>query len=122
MGNRRRVLGRRGEDLAVTYLQKQGYKLIMRNYRCLWGEIDLIARDKGTLVFVEIKTRTSSEFGRPHEAVDRAKQRKLTQVATAYLAERHVGEDVPARFDVVAIHLAPSGPQIQLIKDAFGLE
>jgi putative endonuclease len=114
-----KALGSRGEDLAVQYLKKKGFKVIERNYHCSAGEIDLIAREKNTLVFVEIKTRSSSEFGLPQEAVDRFKQRKMIEAARTYLAERHMTEDIPARFDVVAIHLMPAGPQIELIKDAF---
>jgi putative endonuclease len=114
-----RARGIRGEDLAVTYLKKKGYKVIERNYRCQWGEIDLIARDKGTLIFVEIKSRSSSGFGLPQDAVDRFKQEKLIQAAKAYMAEHHLQETIPARFDVVAVHLTPSGPEMELIKDAF---
>lgn len=121
MGDKRKVLGGRGEELAVRYLRKRGYKVIERNYRCLWGEIDLIARNKGTLVFVEIKTRSSSGFGLPQEAVDRFKQGKLVQVAKAYMAQHHLEDTITTRFDVVAIHLTPSGPEIELIKDAFQL-
>jgi putative endonuclease len=122
MESNKRGLGGRGEDLAVRYLQKRGYKVIERNYRCPLGEIDLIALDRGTLAFVEIKTRASFTFGVPQESVNRFKQRKLFQVAKAYMAERHVREDVTARFDVVAIQIATTGPHIELIKDAFQLE
>jgi putative endonuclease len=114
-----KALGSRGEDLAVQYLKKKGFKVIERNYRCQSGEIDLIAREKNTLVFVEIKARSSSEFGLPQEFVDRFKQRKMIEAARTFMAERHVTEEIPARFDVVAIRLAPSGPDIELIKDAF---
>ncbi|RLB08083.1 MAG: YraN family protein [Deltaproteobacteria bacterium] len=119
MGDNRKALGDRGEDLAVRYLLKRGYKVIEKNYRCFLGEIDLIARDKGTLVFVEIKARSSARFGLPQEAVSPFKQRKLIQVAKAYMAERHLGEAIATRFDVVAVQLTPSGPEIELIKDAF---
>jgi len=115
----RKVLGARGEDLAVRYLKKKGYKVIERNYRCQWGEIDLVARQGDTLVFVEIKARTSSDFGLPQDAVDRFKQEKLVQVARAYMAEHRLQETIPARFDVVAVQLTPSGPEMELIKDAF---
>ena len=114
-----RARGIRGEALAVTYLKKKGYKIIERNYRCQWGEIDLIARDGKTLIFVEIKSRSSSGFGLPQDAVDRFKQEKLIQAARAYMAEHHVQETIPARFDVVAVQLTPSGPEMELIKDAF---
>jgi len=119
MEDTRKVLGARGEDLAVRYLKKKGYKVIERNYRCQWGEIDLIAREGDTLVFVEIKSRTSSGFGLPQDAVDRFKQEKLVQVARAYMAEHRLTEDISMRFDVVAVQLTPSGPEMELIKDAF---
>ena len=119
MEDTRKALGVKGEDLAVQYLKKKGFKVIERNYHCPWGEIDLIAREGDTLVFVEIKSRISSAFGLPQDAVDRFKQRKMIEVARTYLAEHHLSEEIPARFDVVAIHLTPAGPQIELIKDAF---
>jgi len=119
MKNSKRALGIRGEDLAVRYLKKKGYKIIERNYRCQWGEIDLIAHHKGTLIFVEIKSRSSSGFGLPQDAVDRFKQEKLIQAAKAYMAEHYVYETIPARFDVVAVRLTPSGPEMELIKNAF---
>jgi putative endonuclease len=118
----RKALGFKGEDLAIQYLKKKGFKVIERNYHCPWGEIDLIAREKDTLVFVEIKARTSSEYGLPHEAVDRFKQKKIIHAARIYLAERHLNEEITTRFDVVAIHLTPSGPAIELIRDAFQAE
>ena len=119
MKDARKALGSKGEDLAVQYLKKKGFKVIERNYHCSAGEIDLIAREGKTLIFVEIKTRSSSEFGLPQEAVDRFKQKKMIEVARAYLAEHHLNEEIPARFDVVAIHLTSTGPDIELIKDAF---
>ena len=119
MEDTKRARGIRGEDLAVTYLKKKGYKVIERNYRCQWGEIDLIARDGKTLIFVEIKSRSSSDFGLPQDAVDRFKQEKLIHAAKAYMAEHHLQETIPARFDVVAVQLTPSGPEMELIKDAF---
>ena len=115
----RKALGSRGEDLAVKYLKKKGYKVIERNYRCQWGEIDLVARQGDTVIFVEIKARTSSDFGLPQDAVGRFKQEKLIQAARAYMAEHHLQETIPARFDVVAVQLTPSGPDIELIQDAF---
>ncbi len=120
MDDTRKALGFRGEALAVKYLKKRGFKVIERNYHCPVGEIDLIAREGNTLVFVEIKARSSSAFGLPQDAVDRFKQKKIIQAARDYLAKHHLNEEIPARFDVVAIHLTPSGPpDIELIKDAF---
>jgi len=115
----RKALGSKGEDLAVRYLTKKGYKVIERNYRCQWGEIDLVAREGDTLVFVEIKSRSSSGFGLPQDAVGRFKQEKLIQVARAYMAEHRLPETIPARFDVVAVQLTTSSPDIELIQDAF---
>jgi putative endonuclease len=114
-----KALGAQGEDLAVRFLKKKGFKIIERNFHCPAGEIDLIAREGDTLVFVEIKARSSSDFGLPQDAVDRFKQQKIIQAARTYLAQHRLGEEIPARFDVVAIHLLPAGPSIELIKDAF---
>lgn len=119
MDDKGKALGFRGEALAVKYLKKKGFKVIERNYHCPVGEIDLIAREGDTLVFIEIKARSSSAFGLPQDAVDRFKQEKIIRAARAYLAKHHLNEEIPARFDVVAIHVTPSGPSIELIKDAF---
>jgi putative endonuclease len=114
-------LGRRGEALAVQYLKKNGYQLIQRNYICKMGEMDIIAKEKDTLVFVEVKARTSTAFGPPQLAVNPAKQRQLSKVALNFLKEKRLG-DVKARFDVVAILLGRKGEEIELIKDAFDLQ
>ena len=113
-------LGRRGEELAVHYLKKNGYRLIERNYICKMGEMDIIAKEKDTLVFIEVKARTSTAFGPPQLAVNPAKQRQLSKVALHFLKEKKI-EDVKARFDVVAILLGKKGDEIELIKDAFDL-
>jgi putative endonuclease len=111
--------GDRGEAAAVKYLRAQGYRVIERNFRCPWGEIDLVARDNDTLVFVEIKARQSRAFGEPHEAVGEWKQRRLIRTAQTYLSRHRLGENVSTRFDVVAVLLTPSGAEIQVIKNAF---
>ena len=82
------------------------------------GEIDIIAKEKDTLVFIEVKTRTSTAFGPPQLAVNSAKQMQLSKVALYFLKEKGL-EDVKARFDVVAILLGPRGAEIELIRDAF---
>jgi len=84
------------------------------------GEMDIIAKEKDTLVFVEVKTRTSTTFGPPQLAVNSSKQRQLSKVALNFLKEKKL-EDMKARFDVVAILLGPRGEEIELIKDAFDL-
>jgi putative endonuclease len=117
---RLKELGRRGETLAVQYLKKNGYQLIQRNYICKMGEMDIIAKEKDTLVFVEVKARTSTAFGPPQLAVNPAKQRQLSKVALNFLKEKRI-EDSKARFDVVAILLGEGGDEIELIKDAFDL-
>ena len=116
----KKELGKEGEEIAIRFLKKNGYKIIERNYVCKMGEMDIIAREKDTLVFVEVKTRTSTAFGPPQLAVNSAKQRQLSKVALYFLKEKQL-EDMKARFDVVAILLGPKGKEIELIKDAFDL-
>jgi putative endonuclease len=112
--------GKHGEDLAAVWLAEAGYRIIERNYRCLFGEIDIVAQEGDTLVFVEVKSRRSGAFGAPELAVGLEKQRKISRISLHYLAERHWSHR-PARFDVVAVKLQPGGPQIELIRNAFEL-
>jgi putative endonuclease len=113
-------LGKRGEDLALQKLKSLGYQPLVRNYRCGLGEIDLIARDGDTLVFLEIKTRRGRSLEYAKEAVNAHKQHKITQTALAYLKENHC-EERRARFDVVAINLDQGEKEIEVIKNAFEL-
>lgn len=106
-GNRTR-LGRSGERLAATWLEARGYRITDRNWRCLYGELDLIAEDRGEIVFVEVKTRRGERMGAPEEAVTATKRRRLVSASLAYLTE-HVAEEHPYRIDVIAVDLAPSG-------------
>jgi putative endonuclease len=94
-------LGERGENVAARFLCDKGYKIIVRNFRCPLGEIDIIARDEETLVFVEVKTR-AEDAPSPEDQVDEAKQHQMTKVAKSYLS-RYGFPQPPARFDVVAI-------------------
>jgi putative endonuclease len=113
-------LGQRGEIAAAKFLKRLGYKIIARGAHIRRGEIDIVAVDDRTVVFVEVKTRDSSVAGEPHEAVDRTKQEKLTRLALVYL-KRHRLLEYPARFDVVSV-LWPKGqrrPQIEHFKNAF---
>ena len=112
-------LGKKGEEVALRFLKKKGYRIIETNYACKL-EMDLIAKEKDTLVFVEVKTRTSMHFGPPQLAVTNFKQRQLSKVALNFLKEKKLG-DVKARFDVVAILLGQKGEEIELIKNAFDL-
>ena len=114
------VFGDRGERAAAKFLKKLGYRIVARQYATPWGEIDLIALDGHSFVFVEVKTRTSTVAGQPFEAVDREKQTKLTRMALAYL-KRYKLLEHPARFDVVSIVWPEDvrNPQIRHIKNAF---
>jgi len=114
----RDALGDRGENVAARFLRNQGYKIIVRNFPCPLGEIDIIARDGDTLVFVEVKTRTQDE-PTPEEQVNHAKQHQITKAAKFYLSRYGVPQP-PARFDVVAI-VWPTGrtPQIRHTPNAF---
>jgi putative endonuclease len=101
-------LGTSGERLAAELLERRGYVVIARNWRCPHGEIDVVAEDGEELVFVEVKTRRGSGLGSPEEAVTLAKRRKLIASAQTYLAEQGA-EQRPYRFDVVAVELDAAG-------------
>jgi putative endonuclease len=120
MTQERLSLGKMGEDLAIAQLRALKYKIIVRNFKCALGEIDIIAREKDTLVFVEVKTRRTRDFGGPAAAVNRRKQRQLSRVALTYLNQKKLS-GVPARFDVVAVELIPPAPRIEVIRNAFEL-
>ena len=120
MTRERLELGELGEDLALKEIKGLGYKKIVRNYRCTLGEVDLIARDGDTLVFIEIKTRRGKSIAYAKEAVDAKKRRQLSKVALAYLKSNNC-YGVKARFDVVAVSLAGDKPQIEVIQNAFDL-
>ncbi|MBZ5514340.1 MAG: YraN family protein [Acidobacteriia bacterium] len=113
--------GQRGETLAYWYLRRAGYTIVARNRpaRSGKGEVDMVAWDGPVLAFVEVKTRTSEEGGRPEEAVSRAKQQRITKVAREYL-RRLRRRPVNYRFDIVSVSWHPkAGCQVRLIKDAF---
>lgn len=114
----RKEKGRLGEDLAVAFLKQQGFQVVAQNFRCPLGEIDLVARDGKTLVFVEVKSRFALGYGVPEELVSRAKQRRLTRLARWYLRQQRL-ENQPARFDVVAISWRDAKPEIKWIANAF---
>ncbi len=112
-------LGKAGEDCACRELERRGYAILARRYRSRYGEIDIIARDGPTVVFVEVKARTSSRFGEPAEAVTLHKQTRVTAMAEDYLA-RHRLLNVPCRFDVVAIAFGSDGrPVVEVYQNAF---
>ena len=118
---RNNVVGAWGENLAATYLQKKKYKLVATGYRCRFGEIDLIVRNRKYLVFVEVKLRRSAAFAEAKEFVDHNKQARLRSTASFYLSENPT--KLQPRFDVIEIY-APLGsetvnPEIHHLEDAF---
>lgn len=114
------AVGRFGEDVAARYLKDAGFTLLDRNWRCSDGEIDIIARDAGVLVFVEVKTRSTLAFGDPSEAVNYAKAARLRRLAMRWLDEHREGFWPELRFDVVSVvRLADSGPSVQHMRGAF---
>ncbi len=116
----RKKLGQQGEELAARYLQAKNYRILERNYRRARGEIDIVAQQDDTLVFVEVKTARSDSFGPPAAWVDAKKQAQLGQVALHYLQENEI-ENMDCRFDVVAIHARSGKWEIQHIENAFWL-
>jgi len=112
------ALGKSGEDLACRELERRGYAILARRYRRRGGEIDIVARDGPTLVFVEVKARDGHEFGDASEAVTALKQRRMTRLALDYLLRNRLS-DCPCRFDVVSIHFEAGAPVIELFQNAF---
>ena len=116
--DRRRALGRRGEDLAAGYLAELGFEILGRNVRTRYGELDIVARERETLVFVEVRARRDDRLGSPEESVDARKQAKLVALAEAYLATL---PEPPAacRIDVVVVEIRAGAVQrLELIRDA----
>lgn len=111
----KRQTGSRYEDIAAAFLEQQGYQILERNYRDRRGEIDIIAKEDGILVFVEVKYRKNNRKGYPEEAVDITKQQHIRHTAQYYLYQKRCSDAVPCRFDVVSV----LGDEIRLIRDAF---
>jgi putative endonuclease len=118
MSRARVILGKTGEDLACEELERRGYAIVARRYRRRGGEIDIIARDGPTMVFVEVKAREVHDFGDGAEAVTAFKRRRISQLAADYMARRH-RHDCPCRFDVVSIHFDAGRPRIEVFQNAF---
>lgn len=110
--------GNQGEELACKYLKKLGYKILKRNYRIRGGEIDIVCKDKDYLVFVEVKTRYSHEYGSPSESITAWKIKTLLKTAQFYLLKMKWG-DIGYRIDLVTVDFSddPQKPEIELIKD-----
>lgn len=107
----RKEFGNNGEELAATYLQNKGYNLLQKQWRCVFGEIDIVCEQDQTLVFVEVKSRRDDSYGYPEDSVTRTKRKHLAACAEEYLVEFHKG-DVPWRVDVVAIEFDQTPPNI----------
>ncbi len=116
----RRETGRRGEEAAAAFVAALGYRIVVRNFRCRAGEIDLVALDGETIVFVEVRSRTGSGRGTPLESVDGRKQAQVGRVARYFLSARGWHER-PARFDVIGIRLDAEPPSIEHVRSAFDL-
>lgn len=113
--------GEIGESIATTFLQGQGFHIVERNFRCVCGEVDIVARDGRTIVFVEVKCRKNRNYGPPQLAVTPFKQRQISKAALVWLSRRRL-YDADARFDVVAIVLHDHDiPEIEHIRNAFEL-
>lgn len=119
MKTNKTLLGDQGEDRTVRFLETAGYEIVERNYRCRGGEIDIVARERDDLVFVEVKSRRNTISGYPSEAVDPRKQRKLITAGRQYLIDRDLGE-ISCRFDIAEVYFTAGEPvKIELIKGAF---
>jgi putative endonuclease len=114
----RQSLGKSGEDLACTELERRGYAILARGYRSRFGEIDIIAKHLQTIVFIEVKARAGDEFGGGAAAVTPWKQRRITQMAIDYLSRNKL-HDRPCRFDVVTVDVKDNGPEIVVYTNAF---
>ena len=113
--------GTSGEKLACRFLKRNGYKILHRNFRGrTGGEIDIVCRENDTLVFVEVKTRTSEDFGRPIETIRSDQRRRISRGALAWLRMLD-NPDIFFRFDVVEVVMTETEPRIELIRNAFGL-
>lgn len=111
-------LGKEGEKIAVSYLLKHGYDILTTNYVYLKGEIDIIAQKGNTIVIVEVKTRSTPEFGDPQDFLKSAQIKRLVTTADHYI-EHHAGDEIEARFDIVAIIKNKAGTQIEHLENAF---
>jgi putative endonuclease len=118
MSRQRVELGKLGEDLACRELVRRGYAIVARRYRQRRGEIDIVARDGKTIVFVEVKARKGHGFGEAAEAVTASKRRRIAALALGYMTQHHL-VNCACRFDVVSIHFEGSAPVVQLFQNAF---
>ncbi len=109
----------KGENIACAFLKKSGYKIIEKNFRTRYGEIDIVASELNTICFVEVKSRSRKDYGLPEEFVDKNKQKKLIKAALAYISKNKI-EDQDMRFDIVSVDLNTS--ESRIIKNAFDVD
>jgi len=114
----RKELGQQGEDIAARYLKQQGYKILARNYRSRYGEVDIICSQDRVIVFVEVKTRTGVSFGSPEDSITRTKQEHIRKVALIYM-ESFPQSFKEMRFDVIGILMEDDKPRINHLIAAF---
>jgi putative endonuclease len=117
--NRRKQIGRQGEEIAAKYLTDKGYKILQRNWYCSTGELDIVAEDDNTLIFVEVRTRRGDHFGTAEESITPDKQARLVELAQSYLQEITPLHQ-SWRIDVIAVHLGRGLPQVNHIENAVG--
>lgn len=110
-------IGKLGEDIAVNYLKQKGYKILDRNFECRQGELDIIAKDKNEIVFIEVKTRTSNRYGTPSEAVNKIKQKHMLQTIKYYLYTRNLNDEF-VRIDVIEVYIRDNLYKVNHIKQA----
>lgn len=110
----KKALGKFGEDAATDYLEKKKYKILCRNFSTKFGELDIIAKYKGDIIFIEVKTRINDKFGTPAQAVTYYKQQKILRCAKGYIAENNLKHG--SRFDVIEVYAEPSGESYKLNK------
>ncbi len=111
-------VGKKGEDLAAEFLKAAGYDILIRNYRCVFGEIDIIAEESACLVFVEVKARASSRYGSPKAAITERKKKQISRTALEFINRKKLSGQ-RARFDVVAIQFVDGKAQFELVRNAF---
>jgi putative endonuclease len=121
MSRARQTLGKIGEDLACRELERRGYAILARRYRRRGGELDIVARDGPTLVFVEVKAREGRAFGEAAEAITLRKRRRIISLALDYMV-RHRHTECACRFDVVSIEVKPGGTAIEVYQNAFSAD
>lgn len=118
MSDHRQRIGRMGENIANRYLRAEGYEILETNFRTRYGELDIVAQTEGTIVFIEVRTRTSAILGSSWESITFFKQQQVRRMASIYLSHHHMAE-VHVRFDVIAIFIKNRKANLRHLKDAF---